>query len=59
MDNYLRRLSVVREAVDDTAGAAQMIAQQKLQASWWSALAAGLLLLGGVSCMLQQLVEAS
>lgn len=31
VDNYLRRLSVVREAVDDTAGAAQMISQQKLQ----------------------------
>ncbi len=33
VDNYLRRLGVVREAVDDTAGAAQMVSQQKLQAS--------------------------
>lgn len=36
VDNYLRRMSVVREAVDDTAGAAQMIAQQKLQVGGWA-----------------------
>lgn len=30
-DTILRRLNVVREAVDDTAGAAQMVAQQQLQ----------------------------
>ncbi|KAF8071048.1 ADT2 [Scenedesmus sp. PABB004] len=30
-DTYLRRLGVVREAVDDTAGAARMVAAEKLQ----------------------------
>jgi hypothetical protein len=40
VDNYLRRMSVVREAVDDTAGAAQMIAQQKLQVGGASAILA-------------------
>lgn len=30
-DGYLRKLNVVKEAVDDTAGAAQMVAKQKLQ----------------------------
>lgn len=30
-DTYLRRLGVVREAVDDTAGAAQMVATQQLK----------------------------
>ncbi len=31
MDGYLRRLNVVREAVDDTAGAAQMVSRQQLR----------------------------
>jgi prephenate dehydratase len=31
VDNYLRAMNVVREAVDDTAGAAQMVATQQLQ----------------------------
>jgi arogenate/prephenate dehydratase len=30
-DGYLRALGVVREAVDDTAGAAQAVATQQLQ----------------------------
>jgi hypothetical protein len=30
-DGYLRRLNVIKEAVDDTAGAAQMIARQQLK----------------------------
>eukprot|EP00879_Flechtneria_rotunda_P018392 GHRR01019291.1.p1 GENE.GHRR01019291.1~~GHRR01019291.1.p1 ORF type:complete len:262 (+),score=68.12 GHRR01019291.1:182-967(+) len=30
-DGYLRRLNVVKEAVDDTAGAAQMVASQQLK----------------------------
>jgi prephenate dehydratase len=30
-DTYLRKLGVVKEAVDDTAGAAQMVARQQLQ----------------------------
>lgn len=30
-DSYLRKLNVVKEAVDDTAGAAQMVAQQQLK----------------------------
>ncbi|KAL6759379.1 hypothetical protein V8C86DRAFT_3018190 [Haematococcus lacustris] len=30
-DGYLRKLGVVKEAVDDTAGAAQMVARQELQ----------------------------
>ncbi|GBF95450.1 arogenate dehydratase prephenate dehydratase chloroplastic [Raphidocelis subcapitata] len=30
VDGYLRKLKVVKEAVDDTAGAAQMVAEQKL-----------------------------
>lgn len=30
-DTYLRRLNVVKEAVDDTAGAAQMVARQQLK----------------------------
>jgi hypothetical protein len=33
VDNYLRRLNVVKEAVDDTAGAAQAVSREKLQAS--------------------------
>jgi hypothetical protein len=33
VDNYLRSMGVVKEAVDDTAGAAQMVSQQKLQVS--------------------------
>lgn len=32
-DNYLRNLNVVREAVDDTAGAAQTVSKQQLQVS--------------------------
>ena len=31
VDGYLRRLGVVREAVDDTAGAAQAVAAQRLE----------------------------
>jgi hypothetical protein len=31
VDSYLRRLGVVKEAVDDTAGAAMMVARQQLQ----------------------------
>jgi arogenate/prephenate dehydratase len=31
VDGYLRKLRVVKEAVDDTAGAAQMVAAQKLE----------------------------
>lgn len=35
-DTYLRRLNVVKEAVDDTAGAAQMVARQQLKVrDWW------------------------
>jgi arogenate/prephenate dehydratase len=30
-DTYLRKLGVVKEAVDDTAGAAQMVARQQLK----------------------------
>jgi len=30
-DGYLRRLNVIKEAVDDTAGAAQMVSREKLQ----------------------------
>eukprot|EP00877_Chromochloris_zofingiensis_P008389 jgi/Chrzof1/3803/Cz13g09120.t1 len=30
-DSYLRRLNVVKEAVDDTAGAAQMVSRQQMQ----------------------------
>jgi prephenate dehydratase len=30
-DTYLRKLGVIKEAVDDTAGAAQMVARQQLK----------------------------
>lgn len=30
-DGYLRRLNVVKEAVDDTAGAAQMVSKKQLK----------------------------
>lgn len=50
VDNYLRSMGVVKEAVDDTAGAAQMVSQQKLQVSDHSSCT-------GVCCRLQPMQE--
>lgn len=42
----MRSMGVVKEAVDDTAGAAQMVSQQKLQVSGTASSAVGYAVLG-------------